>query len=412
MGAQWDAFVPGPELWRKVLRVLKPGAYAFVFAGTRTQHLMGIALAIAGFEIVDGLAWLYGQGMPKAMALDVLVDRELGHRREAGARALPAVSDEARAWAGWSYALKPAFEPVIVARKPFPGTYAASVLRYGTAALHVDACRVTAAGPSPAAQSRANSATAKKHSAGARPSGFVDRSSLASYTAERPGELLGRWPPNVLLGHVDGCGAGACVEGCPGAELDVQSGILRSGTNCRVNASAQRSRPGAFGAETRRAGAECITYGDEGPASRFFPQFAAEAPFRYVPKASSRERDAGCEALAQGPSDPLARHRARRMDTPEEEAPLRPDGQPSGVRANRHPSVKPVSLMRWIVRLIARPGVVIVDPCMGSGSTLVAAIAEGVRAIGIEKDAEGEGHVDVARARCAHAMRQKGSATR
>jgi len=145
-------------------------------------------------------------------------------------------------------------------------------------------------------------------------------------------------------------------------------------------------------------------------AARYFPQFAAEPPFRYTPKASPAERDAGCEGLATGFSDPVARHRARRMETPDGGAPLRPDGTPSARRVNTHPCVKPVAFLRWLVRLVSPPGAVICDLFAGSGSTVVAAIEEGVRIIAVELDAEGEGYIATGRARAAHAERRSKAA--
>lgn len=157
-------------------------------------------------------------------------------------------------------------------------------------------------------------------------------------------------------------------------------------------------------------GEQLALFGDEGTAARYFPQFAAESPFRYTPKASRAERDAGCEGLATDFSDPIARHRARRMETPDGGAPLRPDGAPSARRANTHPCVKPVAFLRWLVRLVSPPGAVICDLFAGSASTVVAAIEEGVRIIAVELDAEGEGYIAIGRARAAHAERRSKAA--
>jgi site-specific DNA-methyltransferase (adenine-specific) len=179
MGRSWDRFVPGPEVWRECLRVLKPGGHLLCFAGTRTVDLMGIAVRLAGFEIRDEIQWLYGTGFPKSLDISKAIDgliytgrsdslalREVNHTRPGEAtvrkqttnghsgfvgseskgptlkRDTPA-SAEATQWAGWHTALKPAHEPIIVARKPLDGTVAENVLRHGTGGVNVDGCWIS-----------------------------------------------------------------------------------------------------------------------------------------------------------------------------------------------------------------------------------------------------------------------------
>lgn len=333
MGREWDGWVPGPALWREVLRVLKPGGHALVFAGSRTVDLMGLALRLAGFEIRDTMQWLYGTGFPKSLNV---------------AKA----TDAAREWDGWGTALKPAHEPVIVARKPLDGTVAANVLAHGTGALNIDGCRVGTSKDVPAspAADRLNIAKGAERNRTGDTSGFDPN--------------IGRWPTNVVLTHPDGCegdhnGAG-CVDGCPVGEVGRSPGG-RSVTGVRSSLSASATVSGTtWGVDNHKS----TEYPGEhaGTAARFFPSF------HYCAKASKSEREAGLDA-------------------------------PDGCRANRHPTVKPIDAMRWLCRLVTRPGGLVLDPFTGSGTTGCAAALEGFRFIGCEMD---EAHADLARRRIAH----------
>lgn len=174
MGKKWDYDVPSVEIWAECLRVLKPGGHLLVFAGTRTQHRMAVRIEDAGFEIRDMIAWVYGSGFPKSMDVSKAIDKAAGAEREvvgvrtfpdgtsaratAGSAGIPGsgasgqalltapATDAARQWQGWGTALKPALEPITVARKPLVGTVAANVLEHGTGALNIDGCRVGADG--------------------------------------------------------------------------------------------------------------------------------------------------------------------------------------------------------------------------------------------------------------------------
>jgi DNA modification methylase len=174
MGKKWDYDVPTVEVWAECLRVLKPGGHLLAFAGTRTQHRMAVRIEDAGFEIRDMIAWVYGSGFPKSLDVSKGIDKAAGHwRGRAGAvhdndarRAFgqhyertekgDPVTDAARKWQGWGTALKPALEPITVARKPLSGTVAATVLEHGTGALNVDGCRVEAGSDHAANCSRSN----------------------------------------------------------------------------------------------------------------------------------------------------------------------------------------------------------------------------------------------------------------
>ena len=158
MGKKWDYDVPSVEIWAECLRVLKPGGHLLAFAGTRTQHRMAVRIEDAGFEIRDMIAWVYGSGFPKSHNIAKAIDREAGERGAVGKRFVaaggelpspernyvdpPIVLESARKWQGWGTALKPALEPITVARKPLVGTVAANVLEHGTGGLNIDACRV------------------------------------------------------------------------------------------------------------------------------------------------------------------------------------------------------------------------------------------------------------------------------
>ena len=319
MGKAWDSFVPPPAVWDECLRVLKPGGHLVAFAGSRTHDLMGLSIRMAGFEIRDGLAWLYGTGFPKSMDVGKAIDKALGAERElvrvpaaevrnpkatGGGRDGTAggtrpwieeamlrgyhekagdtpATPEAEQWEGWGTALKPAFEPVVLARKPLEGTVAANVLKWGTGALNIDGCRI---GTSGGGNSCPGGDLCKCVTDGTS-------YSQTKHPVRREGEF-GRWPANVVLDEHQA------------AALDEQSGASN----------------------------------DAGGASRFF----------YCSKASSKER-------------------------PE-------------VDGVKHPTVKPLALMRWLVRLVTPPGGTVFDPFAGSGTTIEAAILEGFDAVGVEME--------------------------
>jgi site-specific DNA-methyltransferase (adenine-specific) len=225
MGKRWDYDVPSVEIWEQCLRVLKPGGYLLAFAGTRTQHRMAVRIEDAGFEIRDMIAWMYGSGFPKSHNVSKGFDREAGILKPefkgftvAGSSHNPNISktiptkgyvppapvtDEAKQWQGWGTALKPAMEPITMARKPFKGTVADNVQAYGTGAINIDGCRIMYASDT----DKSKMVNAKWHvngsSAGINGNGFVTSNNVgdvldgAEFTHD-----LGRWPANVL--H-DGC---------------------------------------------------------------------------------------------------------------------------------------------------------------------------------------------------------------
>lgn len=269
-------------------------------------------------------------------------------------------------------------EPIVLARKPLAGTVAATVAAHGTGALHVAACRVEI--PEGDGWSVPNPDTRI-----VRPAcGAAPNDAPPTYRGETRSEPNdgGRWPTNALFSHAPECDD-ACADGCPVAALDAQAGPRASGGPGVVRATAGRRRGNTYGEFNPPEGQPLSVIGDSGPASRFFPTF------RYVAKPARGEREAGLRRFEAKTTDD---GRAKSIDNPY----LRGETR----RANVHPTVKPVDLMRWLCRLVTPPGGVVLDPLTGSGTTGVAALAEGFRFVGVEREAE---YVAIARARIAAA---------
>jgi DNA modification methylase len=322
MGKAWDrsGIAFDPEFWAAVLRVMKPGAYLLACGGTRTYHRMGSAIEDAGFEIRDCLAWLYGSGFPKSL--------NLGE--------------------GLGTALKPAYEPIVLARKPFKGTVAANVQQFGTGALNVDACRINPGEVVP------GGGNGQAHNGG-RFGAHVTNGSRPIVESHD----FGRWPANVCLDDLAALVLDEQSGECPGMPVTTQrTGLSPKGYGLGVAPDDAAMSPG---------------YGDTGGASRFF----------YVAKPSREERDFGCEDLPQRTGGQAT----GRADGSAGLTPRAGAGRTGGAR-NIHPTVKPVELMRWLVRLVTPPRGVVLDPFMGSGTTGMAAKYEQRRFIGIEREAE------------------------
>jgi hypothetical protein len=340
MGKKWDAtgIAYSVELWSEVLRVLKPGGHLLAFGGTRTYHRMTCAIEDAGFEVRDCLQWLYGTGFPKSL----------------------------NTGDGRGTALKPANEPIVLARKPLIGTVAANVLAHVTGALNVDACRI-------GTEARFNAP------AGNKAGGASYNMSAVGMPQDVDGrECVGRWPANVLLDEE------------AARLLDEQSlaGGMHSAGAARDRVTYE-TRDFSIGDGAKRERPTASRFGDSGGASRFF----------YVAKASRKERDTGCEHL---PPKSAGEATDRGDDTDGLNSPRAGAGRTGGAR-NYHPTVKPVQLMRYLVRMVTPPGGVVLDPFTGSGTTGVATIAEGFRFIGIEREAE---YATIAEARIVAACAQ------
>ena len=366
MGKKWDYDVPSVEVWAECLRVLKPGGHLLAFAGTRTQHRMAGRIEDAGFEIRDMIAWVYGSGFPKSLDVSKAIDKAAGVRGHDGVGFNAAgigksnggskfrsdhpeyvkpsgITDAARQWQGWGTALKPALEPITVARKPLIGTVAENVLQHGTGALNVDGCRV--------GDTVETWPTSRSYAPGQiEPGG---KGNTQATGAVPPG----RWPANLI--H-DGSEE---VVGLFPTEAGAFAPVPRAQRTNNVYGSFDAF--GDDGASFR---------GDTGSAARFF----------YCAKASAADRDAGVAGVA-GVAGGMSGRR---------------DGSMGSVtmRKNTHPTVKPTKLMRYLVRLVTPPGGTVLDPFMGSGSTGKAAKLEGFNFIGIERE---ETYVETARARIA-----------
>jgi len=339
MGKAWDRGVPGVELWREVLRVLKPGGHLLAFAGTRTQHRMATAIEDAGFEIRDMIAWVYGSGFPKSLDVSKALDKAAGAEREVvGVKvsrqptgnayaqdewtkqhSLPQeidittpATEAAKQWAGWGTALKPSLEPITVARKPLCGTVAENVLQHGTGGLNVDGCRVGE--PLSYASNGFPERTNRQPREGREEPRGRAWARSGSGVAER--EVSGRWPANLI--H-DGS--------------DEVVGLFPETTSGSRDAGVRKGM-GFHGADGD--GGPAIE-GSSGSASRFF----------YCAKADTSER-----------------------------------------RNSKHPTIKPVALMRYLVRLVTPPGGLVLDPFGGSGTTAEAARLEHCRFLLMELNPE------------------------
>lgn len=356
MGKKWDYDVPTVEVWVECLRVLKPGGHLLAFAGTRTQHRMAVRIEDGGFEIRDMIAWVYGSGFPKSLDVSKAVEAQAltGGSAPKNIRMLDMGTDyrphelagtegygdgrmsrgadtdrdfkkvavlttgEAQQWVGWGTALKPALEPITVARKPLIKTVAANVLAHGTGALNIDGCRVGGE-PSPSAAMRASGRVPSSCKPGEYGDTIQNRITPERWQEARPGEQLGRWPANLIHD-----GSDEVVAGFP----QTKSGTLTSDMNVKASSG------WVGGSKADRVKSTFIA--NEGSAARFF----------YCAKTSKSERG----------------------------------------EANTHPTVKPTDLMRYLCRLVTPPGGIVLDPFMGSGSTGKAAILEGFRFVGVERD--------------------------
>ena len=353
MGKKWDYDVPSEEIWAECLRVLKPGGHLLAFAGTRTQHRMAVRIEDAGFEIRDMIAWVYGSGFPKSLD----VSKALAKNVYVQARDLQGVESEADKYKGWGTALKPALEPITVARKPLIGTVAENVLAHGTGGLNIDGCRVGTSKNVPASPKTAQ--------ASAHTVSLPGNQGTSGWDAN-----VGRWPANLI--H-------------DGSE-EVLVGFPDTGPSPKqyTKKKAGWLTPGGTHVENELQSRE---YGDTGRAARFF----------YCPKASKKDRDEGCNGL------PVVTHQSGMGGA----MPIDDDGNDrdrfKSQSRNHHPTVKPTDLMRYLCRLVTPPNGTVLDPFMGSGSTGKAAMLEGFNFIGIEREAE---YIEIAKARI-EAVRDK-----
>lgn len=383
--------------WAKeALRVLKHGGHLLSFGGTRTYHRMACAIEDAGFEIRDMVEWCYGSGFPKSLNIGKMLDKRQGIKRQGikrqdgkatnsgsgcyncnteGEDSMKReyetgnpVSDEAKKWEGWGTALKPSHEPIVLARKPLSEkTVAENVLKWGVGGLNIDGCRVETS----------ENLNGGAYSGGERCDGdWKENSGFRNNNLNNFEQPKGRFPSDLIHD-----GSPKVLKEFPDSKAGKYKG--------------EGSKSGGIWSEStgKPAGVE---YGDEGSASRFFKscEFTEEdyAPFFYCAKASKSERNLGCESLPNV--------RAGGMQG-------RNDGSFDGkitYNNNNHPTVKPIKLMQYLIKLITPKGGTVLDPFLGSGSAGVAAVKEGFNFIGIEKEPE---YIKIANARINHCLNRR-----
>lgn len=360
LGKEWDHSVPSKEVWKECFRVLKPGGHLLAFAGTRTQHRMAVNIEDTGFEIRDMIAWVYGSGFPKSMNISKAIDKAAGVEREVvGKREHPTLKDkqkivrqsqnqyhrsnasntikdewditepateDAKKWDGWGTSLKPALEPITVARKPLSEkTIVANVLKHGTGGLNIDGCRIEYSESNPPIPQLAQN----KRDVNSKKTMFDGQSFNKSSTkATIGGNLSGRFPANFIHD-----GSDEVTELFP---LTNKQAVSKTDNKSGWQSS-------YVGGELSKPKERVLNLDDQngGSAARFF----------YCAKASGKERNEGLTNTI-----------------------------------NTHPTIKPISLMRYLVKLVTPKNGTVLDPFMGSGTTGKSALQEGMNFIGIELD--------------------------
>jgi len=358
MGKEWDAFVPQPNFWKECFRVLKPGGHVLSFYGTRTYDWGVLAMRLAGFEIRDCVMWVYGSGFPKSLNIGKAIDKLQGNEREVvgkdksgsirncmggdfkgGEYSLSKGNTE---WEGWGSSLKPAVEPIVLARKPIAmKSIAENVLKYGTGGINIDGCKVATEDD---LNGGAYSGGTRKDGDWALNSGFKNDNESIEFQ-----QTNGRFPANLIID-----GSDEVVAGFP--ETTSEGHWSKS----KVTGF------GEFGGGTYEYGGVGEKDKNGGSASRFF----------YTAKAHSSERNRGLEGFEEKRNSKYGNNGYS-------------SASPTfAINSNFHPTVKPIDLMRYLVRLITPKGAVCLDPFMGSGTTGMACKLEGMEFIGIEQDKE------------------------
>ena len=377
MGKEWDAFVPQPVFWKEVFRVLKHGGHVLSFFGTRTYDWGVMSMRFAGFEVRDCIQWLYGSGFPKSHNIGKAIDKMEGN--------------ESSEWEGWGTALKPANEPIVLARKPLEKglSVAENILKWGVGGINIDASRI---GFKNNADYKESTQKNQHADFGTKP--MTNNNVYGDYSMVEPKnyEPTGRFPANIILTHHSECeckgtkkvkshnpdnkcnnvgfnpsgdklyGKGngitnnkgyaengeetiedwECHSDCPIRILDEQSGISKSTASVRNNKKRNEDNIYGGGNGIPQISLES-NHSDKGGASRFF----------YCAKASKSERNKGLEGFNNG-----------------------------------HPTIKPIKLMQYLVKMVTPPNGKVLDPFCGSGTTGIACKIEGFDFVGIEQDAE------------------------
>ena len=373
MGKSWDStgIAYDQRVWVQCLRVLKPGGHLLSFGGSRTYHRMACAIEDAGFQIRDQIMWVYGSGFPKSMAIDKQLDKQLGVEREVVGRnpnsrenstkdntlfesgtvgktdyITKPSSEEAKKWEGWGTALKPAHEPIVLARKPLEGTVVNNILKHGVGGINIDDSRV------PGEEIPINKLEMW--------SGFGEK---VKPEYEQEMNNKGRFPANLIHD-----GSEEVTELFPRAKGGAYP--AKRGKAVSTTFASGQETEGGFRA-----------MGDDGSAARFF----------YCAKANKRDRNDGLDGFE-----------VKRPDTRTKTGMGTFDEKGVAAQSNHHPTVKPIALMQYLVRLITPPTGIVLDPFMGSGSTGKACMYEGFGFIGIDQSEE---YVKISQARIDFAIK-------
>ena len=425
MGKEWDAFVPQPIFWKELFRVLKHGGHVLSFFGTRTYDWGVMSMRFAGFEVRDCIQWLYGSGFPKSHNIGKAIDKIQGNEREVVGKVREGrktkqsysgnlgtdadITNGNTEWEGWGTALKPANEPIVLARKPLEKglSVAENILKWGVGGINIDASRISTNGETWNVKNNLKPFNDTI--------GWNDNNTQG---IEHPTHPQGRFPANIILTHHPECvckgtkkvkpsnGSGKasekgggfskgmfgdgtsdnigggftdadgneivenwdCHEDCPIKILDEQSGVSKSTASVRNNKKRNEDNVYGGGKGIPQISLES-NHSDKGGASRFF----------YVAKASKSERNKGLESF-----------KAKRMegrDEGQDERNVAFKARPTPM-ANIHPTVKPVKLMQYLVKMITPPNGIVLDPFCGSGTTGIACKIEGYQFVGMEQDAE------------------------
>jgi site-specific DNA-methyltransferase (adenine-specific) len=384
MGKSWDAsgIAFNIEVWREALRVIKPGGHLIAFSGSRTYHRMAVAIEDAGFQIRDQIMWVYGSGFPKSHNIEKAINKVdgveflekpasgVGFMNAEGAGGYNTTinqleqvgesTERAAQWQGWGTALKPAHEPMVLARKPLEGTVANNVLNFGVGGLNIDGSRVGSEGGTKLVEGDFVPVPEEEKVYGL---------GHKNYAFGKPVEGLGRFPANFI--H-DGSDEVVGLFPDTGSAKAARSGPR--GGKVLHDGGWDKSLEGFWPADTG------------GSAARFF----------YCAKASKRDRNEGLDGFE-----------AKRDHDGRADGGVggdNPRNRTNNAKLNHHPTVKPVTLMQYLVRLVTPPNGIVLDPFMGSGSTGKACAYEGFDFIGIDQSAE---YVAIAQARIDFAVANK-----
>ena len=421
MGKEWDVYVPQPQFWKEIYRVLKPGGHILSFFGTRTYDIGTMAIRMAGFEIRDQIMWLYGSGFPKSHNIGKAVDKIQGNEREVVGDIIYADGTKSRKtsqsfqaggngdiigdtiktkgnsqYEGWGTALKPANEPICVARKPLSEkSVAENVLKWGTGGINVDGCRVGNEIMKEQIRNNDGGMFMNKNKAilpeheGRFPANLIlecicdevikgekgeprisnKKGGSPIFGSELSVDYKGKWPNDKGDTHTN--------PNCPCYLLDEQSGESKSRSKYPEPDISSMSMTYYDGKEDENGVVKGLKkeqtkegFTDKGGASRFF----------YQAKVSKAERNMGLDGF-----EDKKLHNINQLDDR-----LRSDGtlRETPIHKNNHPTVKPVNLMTYLCRLITPEGGIVLDAFMGSGSTGIAARLEGFNFIGMEMDSD------------------------